>query len=509
MHHRTLFTAVAAFGLIVAATAVAITDRGGESAPGEPGSPSPARPDNPLGWGGPADAPPEPGEPDEPTGAPRCAADRPAAEATSQFDGGTLSASLSHEMIDAGRDSERYAVIDIKTEPTDTDARPPLNVALLIDRSGSMNGDPIRQARRAARGVVERLGPEDRVSITTYDTRGDAVLAPTAVTPEAQANIADAIDDITPRGMTNIHEGLSIAYDQLREAQRDGALSRVIHLSDGQANQGVTSTPKMVALAQQASTEGIRTTSVGLGLQYNETLMEALADAGSGGYYFVGDPSDLDPVFAGELRDLEATVATQATLTIAPRCPGVRVKDVIGVPTERDGDALVAQLADIAGGEARRFVVELEVTGPESVGAQNLIAGRLDHEHPGSGTASSTEVELAATVTDDEDATRASVSEEAMAEVLTVKEAHALHEAALAYRGGRYDEASGHVEDQAAALDRAVQHYGLSDDLAGGAGARMRDFGDRMDGATPGSPEAEADALGSAEEARSLQRTRR
>lgn len=511
MHQRTLFIALAAAGVVAAAVAVVLGDSSENDTTATPdyiypppGSPAPGDPD-------PDPTPDEPPDPDEPAPAARCAADAPLPQNEADFDGGTLSASLSHGALATGGDDERYAVIELDTDPAEAGERPPLNVGILIDRSGSMRGDPIRHARRAALGLVERLGPDDRVAIATYDTHGEAVLPATAVTGDGAAEITDAIEGVTPRGMTNIHEGLAIAYDQLREARREGALSRVIHLSDGRANRGVTSTPEMANLAMQASDQGIRTTSIGLGLQYNEELMEALADAGRGGYYFVGDPSDLQPVFAGELDDLEATVATDVELAIRPRCDGVRVEEVIGVPTEREGDTLIASPADIAGDASRRFVARLDVEGLEPDAAQvpeaaRLIDVALEHEDPRTGAEISSEIDLAAEVATSAEVADDSVVESVMAEVLAVQEAQAVHEAALAYRDGRHDEAMDRLAAEADDLERRVQRYGLSEEAAASAGGRARGLHGELRGASPGSAEAEAEALDSADDARGFQR---
>src|SRR5207245_10292972 len=159
-----------------------------------------------------------------------------------------------------------------------------------------------------------------------------------------------------------------------------------ILLSDGQANVGMVDLASLGTVAQAAAEQGIHVTTVGLGLDYNEDLMEALAERGRGQYYYVKDAASLERVFAGELRALEATVATQLELRIEPAAPGVEILDVPGYPLRRVGAAALVPLADLAGGETRKIVVKLRAP-VHTLGAQPIVRATLAFAEARSGAA--------------------------------------------------------------------------------------------------------------------------
>ena len=114
-------------------------------------------------------------------------------------------------------------------------------------------------------------------------------------------------------------------------------MNRVVLLSDGQANEGVTDRPTLGRIAAGAADRGVRLTTVGMGLDYNEDLMELLAENGRGRYYYVKDAASLEGVFAGELASMQATVASATELQLTPLCAGVEMLEVFGYETRAPG----------------------------------------------------------------------------------------------------------------------------------------------------------------------------
>jgi Ca-activated chloride channel homolog len=502
MNRTTLIFSLAAT-LVVAALAFGVKDFATGLPTPEPEHPRPI----PV-------TPPEPDvRPDRPVvgwtpGTDSCAAGAADAKGTAALEIGTFGASLSQSQILHRSGDEVFAAFEIATEDVVLEDRPPLNLALVIDRSGSMRGAPMNQARQAARGLVERLGPQDRVAVVTYDTGAEVVMASTPVTAQGRARLLAAIDGIQARGMTNIHDGLVLGYEELTRGLSRGAISRLVHLSDGQANSGITDTPSLVRLAAEASARGIRSTSVGLGVHYNEHLMEALAEAGRGQYYYVRDGGNLDAIFAGELRNIQATVATNVELRLIP-CDGVQVEEIYGLTSRREGDATVVTLADIAGGERRRVIARLTVPA-EKAGDRQILSATFRYEDVKAAGPREAKVALAAGITRSAGAAEASVDRDVMAQVIEVQSAVALRTATAHFNRGDRQQAARHLEQEQRRLADRAQRYQVQAAPAArrsqGTMGRFRDmFGASAD-ALAGS-EARDVALEAQVEARAMERT--
>ena len=205
--------------------------------------------------------------------------------------------------------------------------RPALNLGLVLDRSGSMNGhNKITFAREAAIFAVRELLPTDRVSLTTFDHTIET-LAPNAPV-EDKNQLVNLIRGIEPRGNTALHDGWQEGARQVGQNLVPGGLNRVLLLSDGQANSGLTQPDAIATDVHRRSLEGVSTTTLGVGDDYNEDLLQAMANSGDGNYYYVEDASQLPTIFATELRGLAATVGTGVTLAIEPR-DGISVAEVL------------------------------------------------------------------------------------------------------------------------------------------------------------------------------------
>ena len=248
--------------------------------------------------------------------------------------------------------------------------RPPVNVAIVLDKSGSMQGDKIEQARSAAIEAVGRLGDDDIVSIVVYADVVE-VLVPATKASDRQA-IVSAIEKIQSQGGTALFAGVSKGAAELRKFKQEDRVNRVILLSDGLANVGPASTSELTSLGESLLKEGISVTTLGLGLNYNEDLMTGLASSSNGNHAFIENAQDLVGVFNNEFDDLLSVVATDFEIQIDVQ-EGVRPVRVLGCNADIDGSKITLPLAQLYSKQLRYFVVEVEVQ-PGELGATRDLA---------------------------------------------------------------------------------------------------------------------------------------
>jgi len=196
--------------------------------------------------------------------------------------------------------------------PPVTFERSPLNLAIVLDRSGSMGGRPIDEAKRCAGMIIDRLGARDRAALVVYDGDID-VLVPTTLTAD-KAVFHRAIASVDSRGSTNLHGGWLKGAELMAAVARDRTTSRVLLLSDGHANVGVTDVGIIAQQCAELAGVGVTTSTYGLGRGFNEDLMIRMADAGHGNSYYGETAEDLMDPFAEEFDLLAALCAKQVHL---------------------------------------------------------------------------------------------------------------------------------------------------------------------------------------------------
>ena len=240
------------------------------------------------------------------------------------------------------------------TAPADA-SRSPLNLSLVIDRSGSMQGAKLRAARAAAAHLVRRLRPEDRLSIVVYDDQVDT-LVPTTQASNAQ-DILRAIRQIDAGGSTNLSGGWLRGRELVAETHDAHALNRVLMLTDGQANVGIQDPAQLAALTASARERGITTTTIGFGEDYDEHLLRAMSDEGGGQLYYIERPDQAPGVFAHEIDGLLDVCAQNVTVEFRPE-PGVLITCRHSYPMVA-GRANTFSLGDLYAAEPKPVLFEI------------------------------------------------------------------------------------------------------------------------------------------------------
>ena len=287
-----------------------------------------------------------------------CAAALAQAAAASPAPDVTLRVTPEREFIYKSGPREVIVQVEIEGRKVDDGRRSPMNLAIVLDRSGSMEGAKIEKARQAAAMAVDKLGEDDFFSLVTYDSETNLLIEPQRIgNRDNREELKARIHRIQPGGSTALHAGVVLGAKQVRQKLVKERVNRVILLSDGIANVGPSRPSDLSSLGRELRSDGISVSTVGLGDDYNEDLMTALAEASNANYYYVKDAEKLPGVFAQEHGASRSLLARSITIRInAPE--GVRLKEIVGRPEIKCGDRTVEiAMPELFGAEKRRFLV--------------------------------------------------------------------------------------------------------------------------------------------------------
>jgi Ca-activated chloride channel family protein len=270
----------------------------------------------------------------------------------------TLDVALAQPVLSAGAAQTTYLKVGLTGAKISAGERAAVNLAIVLDRSGSMQGEKLTRAKQAAMMAIDRLSDHDIVSVVAYDDTIRVLVPATRVSDRAA--IHAAIERLEAGGSTALFAGVSKGASEVRKFLDRQRANRVILLSDGLANVGPDSPAELGALGVSLAKEGIAVTTIGLGLGYNEDLMSRLAGMSDGNHAFVEHPRDLARIFDYELGDVLSVVAQEIVITI--RCPnGVRPVRVLGRQAEIIGNTVVLHLNQLYSEHEKYLLLELEV----------------------------------------------------------------------------------------------------------------------------------------------------
>jgi len=258
-------------------------------------------------------------------------------------------------------------------EPSTTNGpRPNLNIGIALDRSGSMAGQKMEQAREAAKFCVDQLLSSDVFSTVIFDDQVDVLFTAQPVTD--RDILKRGIDRITSRNSTALHQGWVQSGLRVSETMIQNGINRIFLITDGQANVGETNIDRIVTQAQDLFAKGISTTTIGIGTDFNEDLLMPMAEAGGGNAWHVQEPQDTVRIFETELHGLVRQFGSNVRLNVQT-ADGVRVVDVLN-DFEKDRSGFY-ELPNLLFGSSLDVVVGLEI--PTSAGQSKLATFELTY----------------------------------------------------------------------------------------------------------------------------------
>ena len=283
-----------------------------------------------------------------------------------------LQVNLGTPVMEAGKNQKTFLKIGLKgfELPGEFD-RAPVNMAIVLDRSGSMAGEKLARAREAAIKAIGLLQSGDIVSVVTYDSVVNVVVPATKV--DDKQSIYRAIRRITDGGSTALFAGVSKGASEVRKFLDKTRVNRVILLSDGLANVGPSTPSELGQLGSSLGKEGISVTTIGLGLGYNEDLMTQLAGMSDGHHAFVQNSADLNRIFAAEFNTALTVVANQFNIII--RCAdSIRPIRVLGRRAQIIGQEVHINLNQLSSNQEKYVMLEVEVPAGVAGETRNLAS---------------------------------------------------------------------------------------------------------------------------------------
>lgn len=290
----------------------------------------------------------------------------------------TLAATSDHNLVAVEVSSQR--TVEWVINATAAAAQPnrsPLNIALIIDRSGSMHGDKLAHVQQATCHVLDQLDARDQVALVAYDDQVQLLAPSTHVDQQARDTLKAQINALYPGGWTDLSGGWLAGCREVAAHLHARAVSRALLLTDGLANRGITDLEELMHHARELRQRGVATSAFGVGLDFNEHLLEALAEQGGGHFYYIAQPGQIPDVFRHELGELLAVVAREAVLTL--KIPaGIAAEVLGGVAHERNGERLRIFLGDLSAGEQRAIYTRV-LTPPDALGTWLVLRGELGY----------------------------------------------------------------------------------------------------------------------------------
>jgi Ca-activated chloride channel family protein len=350
----------------------------------------------------------------------------------------TMTSRLSHPYITLGS-TDLFVTVEVTGAEVPGAKRSPVNLALVIDRSGSMSGYKLAQAKQAARHLVGLLREEDRLAIVHYGSDVKSLPSMPA-TSSNRARMLEYIEGIWDEGGTNISAGLTTGQHQVAVARSQYQVNRIILISDGQPTEGVTDEESLKRVVKNIRAEGVTVSSLGVGTDFNEDLMQAFAEYGAGAYGFMEDAGQLASIFQKDLQQATTQVARNVELSF--ELPdGVQLGEVLGYRAHQAGRTVRVPMPDFSAAQTERVVARLTVSGSAVGQAVSVTGLKLAYTDLLKNAGVESAASLSAMVTDRHEEVVARQDKDATVYAVRARSAANLQKAAEALKGGRKEEA--------------------------------------------------------------------
>jgi Ca-activated chloride channel family protein len=262
------------------------------------------------------------------------------------------------ELIRAAGKSRRYLLVKLRApEPVHVTKRPPINVAIVLDRSGSMDGAKLQLAKEATRRALGLLGRQDRFSLVVYDEQIDVLVESTPASAESLDLALRKLDAIGARGSTDLGTGWLRGCEQVAAHLADEAVGKCLLLTDGLANVGITDHDALAQHAEQLRARHVVTSTFGIGADFDERLLATMATSGGGHFYYIQTAAQIPDFLMSELGEMLEVVARDVRVDVsAPEA--VSLKLLSDFRSERQGTTFTCYLPDLIGRQEITLVVE-------------------------------------------------------------------------------------------------------------------------------------------------------
>lgn len=289
---------------------------------------------------------------------------------------------LDYDVLSVQQPTKIYLMARLSSGPAPHEQqRRPLNLSLVIDRSGSMAGNKLDYTLEAAQFLVQNLGKNDILSIVLYNDKVVTFLPPETVTRKDV--ITQRINTIKASGTTNLSGGWLESCNLVAQNLDPLKLNRVILMSDGHANRGIVEMDRLVGIAQQKREEGVTTTAMGLGEDFNEDLLMAMASSGGGAFYFIESPEVTPLIFKEELQGLLSLIGQNLTISVEPSEHVDAIRQLNAYPSETAGKTITYRLGDVFGDEIKALLLEIQLHGIAATGQQQVATLRFEYDEVG------------------------------------------------------------------------------------------------------------------------------
>jgi len=281
-------------------------------------------------------------------------------------------------------------------------ARPPVNLAIVLDRSGSMSGAKLRVAKIAVEEAIARLQPDDRFSVVAYDDVVEIVIGSTLASAEARQGAIERLRAVDARGSTNLGDGWLRGCEQVASHLVERGVNRCLLLTDGLANVGITDAAQLATHAAELRARGVSTSTFGVGNDFDERLLQELADAGGGHFYYIADAPQIGDAITSEVGETLEVVAREVNLEITAR-DDIRIEPISPYKATARGNRTAVALGDLGSEQVVEVVLCLSFPYGDLARETGAIAALTDRDgtFAEGGTGATESVRLAWTYADD------------------------------------------------------------------------------------------------------------